>query len=67
MDNVFRLINKVDSLPSLIHFVNVPEINIHAAIPIPLTITSGRLLKRFRNHAFDNDIKKRVTPTQMEK
>lgn len=57
----------MDILPSLIHFVNVPEINIQAAIPIPLVITSGRLLKRLRNHAFDNDIKKRVTPTQMEK
>lgn len=54
-------------LPSLIHLVKVPEMNIQAAIPIPLTITSGRLLKRLRNHAFNNDIKKRVTPTQMEK
>lgn len=40
--------------------------NITTAIPIPDTMTNGRRLKRFKNHAFDNDIRNRVTPTQID-
>lgn len=46
--------------------MNVPETNIQIAIPIPEHITSGRRLKRFKNHAFINDITKRVTPTKID-
>lgn len=53
-------------VPSLIHLVNVPETNITIAIPIPEVMTRGRRLKRFKNHAFDSDMKKRVTPTKID-
>lgn len=53
-------------IPSLIHLVKVPEMNITTAMPIPDVITSGRLLNRFRSHAFKSDIMKRVTPTNIE-
>lgn len=53
-------------IPSLIHLVNVPEMNITTAIPMPDVITNGRRLKRFKNHAFDRDIKNRVTPTKID-
>lgn len=53
-------------VPSLIHFVNVPDINMTIAIPIPEIITSGLRLNRFNNQAFKRDIMKRVTPTKIE-
>lgn len=57
---------KCVQVPSLIHLVNVPETNITIAIPMPDVITSGRRLNRFKIHAFDNDMKNRVTPTKID-
>lgn len=53
-------------VPSLIHLVNVPEMNMQAAIPNDETITNGRRLKRLSNQAFSNDITNRVTPTKID-
>lgn len=53
-------------VPSLIHRVNNPEMNIQVAIPAADTITNGRLLKRFKSHAFNMDMSSRTIPTSME-
>lgn len=53
-------------VPSLIHFVNVPEMVMTTAIPMPDTMTNGRRLKRFKNHALHSDITNRVTPTKID-
>lgn len=63
-NNVIELIEKY--VPSLIHLVNVPDVNMHAAIPKLDTITNGRRLNLFKSHAFNNDMAKRVTPTKIE-
>lgn len=60
------LVQTRSNAPSLIHLVNVPETNMQMAMPMPEHMTSGRRLKRFKNHAFDRDMKKRVMPTKMD-
>lgn len=46
--------------------VNNPDTNMVNVMPMVETITSGRLLKRFKSQAFNKDMKNLVNPTNIE-